>query len=206
MILNAFVVVAMLNQTAMIDLVTHPPKPDMNRAVQYRFGTHSFGSPKPKPLPLDVEIQSASVDSGQQRSLIVEISIKNDGERQYMFPVGGDADLVLAPRNRSRWQARFFLKRTGERIPSMAGPVTFGSADVPQSEVAIPPGGAVRVRLRAYFESEEERRWKAAPNREIDIQAGFTLLPYADDPNQYIIDQTDAPEVVSTNSVRVQLK
>ncbi len=63
------------------------------------------------------------------------------------------------------------------------------------------------MRFAAYVEFEVEREWRALPDSAVELQAGFALLEYYDDdPDTCRVNTTDAPKMVSKNSVRLELQ
>ncbi len=71
--------------------------------------------------------------------------------------------------------------------------------------MAVPPGGGITVRFSAWVELGLMEHWKSEHTAQVVVQARLVILPYRDNPTQYVVDTTDAPEVLSTNTGVIRL-
>lgn len=191
-----------------MDLAVSPPaRPDIDRLVTYRFGGVAFHTPSPKPtLPLAIELHSISSSPGQPLVRVVEINIRNLGPGPYLLPVGRNGNVVLKLQNHGRREMRFHLRSRGDRKQHISGTQTFGSIDVPESLLAIAPGGIVLVRFAAHLESVLAEQWKAKGPAELEFEAGLTEWRYEDNPTEFVVNVTNAPEAFSKNAMTIRFQ
>ncbi len=196
---------ALSAQMAVLDLVSSPSNHGAKRQVTYTIGGRSFHSARKPPPSFDIELRSISSLQGHASVRVVEVVITNTAASPWLLPVGRDADVALAPRNHGRREMQLFLREQGERNSSIYGSSTFGSLDVRGSEMALAPGGCITVRFPARIEIGLMEHWKSEHKAEVVVRAGLEILPYRDNATQYIVDTTDAPEVLSTNTGVIRL-
>ncbi len=191
----------------LVDLIANPPNPGEYRPVTYQIGGRPFHlPPSPRPtLPVDIELQSTSPCPDSPLRWNVEITIRNPGPKRYMLPIGRDGDRALKPANRGRRELAFRLRARNERESSISGPSTFASTEVPESLLAIPPGGAVRVRFAAELSDQKVSRWRAEGKSEIEVWTDLTDYRHEDDSTRHFVNVENSPTGLSTNTIRLKL-
>jgi hypothetical protein len=189
----------------LLDLAARPAKAWEAPTITFMGSCFDCGAHPDLKLPPEVKLESIEPITGQSQESLVNVLIRNIGPTPYLLPIGRDPDIALKAGNHGRREVWFNLKVAGER-DYLTGQRTYGSTDVPDTMMTIPPEGVVRVRFRIDVADELRRaphHTQSEPPAEVTLKAAVLDNAFDDNPRQYIVHPP--PVAISANQLRVRL-